>query len=87
MKYNATSIQQHQASRLLTQHYRATRENILGDGLKLCQRAKAHHSQMPEIALIAVEKKTITQKVGNQLTTEIVNVARMHDVSTAAQAA
>ena len=62
MKYNATSIQQHQASRLLTQHYRATRENILGDGLKLCQRAKAHHSQTPEIALIAVEKKTITQK-------------------------
>ena len=81
MKYNATSIQQHQASRLLTQHYRATRENILGDGLKLCQRAKAHHSQTPEIALIAVEKKTITQKVGKQLTTEIVNVARMHDVA------
>ena len=55
MKYNATAIQQHQAARLLTQHYRITRENILGDGLKLCQRAKAHHSPTPELALIAVE--------------------------------
>ena len=81
MKYNATSIQQHQAARLLTQHYRITRENILGDGVKLCQRAKAHHSPTPEKALIAVEKKTVTRKVGKQLTTEIVNVARMHDVA------
>lgn len=81
MKYNATAIQQHRAARLLTQHYRITRENILGDGLKLCQRAKAHHSPTPELALIAVEKKTITRKVGKQLKTEIVNMARMHDVA------
>ena len=40
MKFNVAAIQQHQASRLLTQHYRNTRENILGDGLKLCRRAK-----------------------------------------------
>lgn len=55
-KFNAIAIQQHQAARLLTQHYRTTRENILGDGLKLCQRAKAHHSTSPETAYIAVKK-------------------------------
>lgn len=55
-KFNAIAIQQHQAARLLTYHYRTTRENILGDGLKLCQRAKAHHSTSPDIAYIAVKK-------------------------------
>lgn len=69
MKYNAVSIQQHQAARLLTQHYRATRENILGDGLKLCRRAKAHNSAFPDTAYIAVKK---TQD-GYQ--------AHMHDVA------
>jgi hypothetical protein len=56
MKFNATAIQQHQAARLLTQHYRNTRENILGDGLKLCRRAKAHNTQNPDTAYIAVKK-------------------------------
>lgn len=69
MKYNAASIQQHQAARLLTQHYRNTRENILGDGLKLCQRAKAHNSANPDTAFIAVKK------------TQNGHVARMHDVA------
>ena len=69
MKYNATAIQQHQAARLLTQDYRATRKNILGDGLKLCQRAKAHNSSNPHTAYI-----TVKQKYGIQ-------VARMHDVA------
>lgn len=55
-KFNATSIQQHQAARLLTQHYRATRENLLGDGLKLCRRAKAHNSTNPDTAYIAVKQ-------------------------------
>ena len=56
MKFNVAAIQQHQASRLLTQHYRNTRENILGDGLKLCRRAKAHNTQNPDTAYIAVKK-------------------------------
>ncbi|MBP3981287.1 hypothetical protein J8G26_11165 [Acidovorax sp. JG5] len=55
-KFNATAIQQHQAARLLTQHYRTTRENILGDGLKLCRRAKAHNTQNPDTAYIAVKQ-------------------------------
>lgn len=53
-KFNAISIQQHQAARLLTQDYRLTRQNILGDGLKLCRRAKAHNSSNPNTAYIAV---------------------------------
>ena len=67
-KFNAIAIQQHQAARLLTQHYRTTRENILGDGLKLCQRAKAHHSTNQDTAFIAVKK------------TQDGHFARMHDV-------
>ncbi|NMM10846.1 MAG: hypothetical protein HHJ16_11315 [Polaromonas sp.] len=54
-KFNAISIQQHQAARLLTQDYRLTRKNILGDGLKLCRRTKAHNSSNPDIAYIAVK--------------------------------
>lgn len=69
MKYNATAIQQHQAARLLTQHYRTTRENILGDGLKLCQRAKAHNSNNPHTAYIAVKQQ------------DGIQVAKMHDVA------
>ena len=69
MKYNATAIQQHQAARLLTQHYRITRENILGDGLKLCQRAKAHNSSNPHTAYIAVKQQ------------DGIQVAKMHDVA------
>jgi len=69
MKYNATAIQQHQAARLLTQDYRATRKNILGDGLKLCQRAKAHNSSNPHTAYIAVKQK------------DGIQIARMHDVA------
>lgn len=52
-----TPLRQHQAARLLNQHYRATKENILGDGLKLCRRAKAHNSHNPDTAYIAVSKK------------------------------
>ena len=69
MKYNATAIQQHQAARLLTQDYRLTRKNILGDGLKLCQRAKAHNSSNPHTAYIAVKQQ------------DGIQVAKMHDVA------
>jgi hypothetical protein len=69
MKFNATSIQQHQAARLLTQDYRLTRKNILGDGLKLCRRAKAHNSSNPNTAYVAV---TPTQDGF---------IAKMHDVA------
>lgn len=69
MKYNATAIQQHQAARLLTQDYRLTRKNILGDGLKLCQRAKAHNSSNPQTAYIAVKQQ------------DGIQVAKMKDVA------
>lgn len=52
-----TAIRQHQAARLLNKHYIATKENILGDGLKLCRRAKAHNSKNPDTAYIEVNKK------------------------------
>lgn len=68
-KFNATAIQQHQAARLLTQHYRVTRENIIGDGLKLCRRAKAHNSESVETAYIAVKQ------------TQDGYTAHMHDVA------
>lgn len=68
-KFNATAIQQHQAARLLTQHYRATRENLMGDGLKLCRRAKAHNSANLDTAYIAVKH------------TQDGYVAHMHDVA------
>ena len=68
-KFNAISIQQHQAARLLTQDYRLTRQNILGDGLKLCRRAKAHNSSNPNTAYIAVKPHE-----GGYL-------AKMHDVA------
>lgn len=57
MKYNAAQIQQHQASRLLNQNYTNTRQNILGDGLKLCRRAKAFNSQNPNTAQIALARQ------------------------------
>ena len=69
MKFNTTSIQQHQAARLLNRDYRLTRKNILGDGLKLCRRAKAHNSNNPNTAYIAV---TPTQDGF---------IAKMHDVA------
>lgn len=56
MKFNATAIRQHQAARLLTNDYRLTRQNILGDGLKLCRRAKAHNSCNPKTAYIVVKQ-------------------------------
>ena len=68
-KFNAPAIQQHQAARLLTKHYSATRENILGDGLKLCRRAKAHNSVNPDTAYIAVKQ------------TQDGFTANMHDVA------
>lgn len=69
MKYNAPAIQQHQAARLLTADYKKTRTNILGDGLKLCRRAKAHNSTNPDTAYIALQQTAGGYK------------ARMHDVA------
>lgn len=69
MKYNAIAIQQHQAARLLTADFKNTRTNILGDGLKLCRRAKAHNSANPDTAYIAVQKTQDGYK------------AKMHDVA------
>ncbi|MDD2610909.1 MAG: hypothetical protein PHX60_14725 [Giesbergeria sp.] len=81
MKFNANAIRQHQAARLLNRHFAETNENILGDGLKLCQRQKAHNCQKPNVAVVAVEKKKIKYKVNNAVVEQIVNVATMHDVS------
>lgn len=69
MKYHATSIQQHQAATLLNQDYRRTGKNILGDGVKLCRRAKAHNSTNPRTAYIAV-----TPRAGGY-------IAQMRDVA------
>lgn len=52
-----TANRQQQAARLLNQHYAATKENLLGDGLKLCRRAKAHNSHNPDTAYIEVNTK------------------------------
>jgi len=56
MQYNTTSIQQHQAGALLNRHFRLTKKNILGDGVKLCRRVKAHNTSNPHMALIAVHE-------------------------------
>ena len=69
MKYNAQSIQHHQAARLLTADFKKTRTKILGDGLKLCRRAKAHNSANPTTAYIAVKQ------------TQHGYTAHMHDVA------
>ena len=58
MRYHETQIQQHQAARLLNRDYSLTRENILGDGLKLCRRAKAFNTSDPTTAYIRVESKS-----------------------------
>ena len=68
MRYHETQIQQHQAARLLNHDYSLTRKNILGDGLKLCRRAKAFNTADPTTAYIKVERKN------NRLT------AKMQDV-------
>lgn len=81
MKFNATAIRQHQASRLLTRDFLETGTNILGDGLKLCQRAKAHNSHNPDTAIIAVEKKAVKEKINGKWQTNIYTVARMHDAA------
>lgn len=81
MKFNATSIRQHEASKLLTKNFLETGKNILGDGLKLCQRAKAHHTQDPNTAFIVVEKKAIKEKINNKWVTNVYTVARMHDTA------
>ncbi|WP_434516310.1 hypothetical protein AB6Q56_06725 [Dechloromonas sp. ARDL1] len=56
MNYRTANRQQ-QAARLLNQHYAETKENLLGDGLKLCRRAKAHNSHNPDTAYIEVNTK------------------------------
>lgn len=81
MKFNITAIRQHEASKLLTKNFLETGKNILGDGLKLCQRAKAHNSHNPDTAFIVVEKKAIKEKINGKYITQIVNVARMHDAA------
>lgn len=57
MAYNETQRQQHHAARLLSRNYNLTRENILGDGLILCRRAKAFNTSDPDNAYIKVERK------------------------------
>ena len=54
MRYHEIQIQQHQAARLLNRDYSLTRENILGDGLKLCRRAKAFNTSDHTTAYIRV---------------------------------
>lgn len=81
MKFNATSIRQHEASKLLTKNFLETGKNILGDGLKLCQRAKAHHTQEPDTAFIVVEKKAIKEKINGKWQTNIYTLSRMHDTA------
>ena len=54
MRYHETQIQQHQAARILNHDYNLTRENILGDGVKLCRRAKWFNSRNPDNALVNV---------------------------------
>lgn len=81
MKFNATSIRQHEASKLLTKNFLETGKNILGDGLKLCQRAKAHHTQDPDTAFIVVEKKAVKEKINGKWQTNVYTVARMHDTA------
>ena len=80
MKFNATSIRQHEASKLLTKNFLETGKNILGDGLKLCQRAKAHHTQDPDTAFIVVEKKAVKEKINGkwQASAAIVWAGRYH---------
>ena len=81
MKFNATSIRQHEASKLLTKNFLETGKNILGDGLKLCQRAKAHHTQDPDTAFIVVEKKAVKEKINGKWQTNIYTLSRMHDTA------
>lgn len=81
MKFNATSIRQHEASKLLTKNFLETGKNILGDGLKLCQRAKAHHTQDPNTAFVVVEKKSIKERINGKYVTQTYTLARMHDVA------
>jgi hypothetical protein len=57
MHYHETQICQHQAARLLDRDYKLTRENILGDGLKLCRRSKWFHSTDAENARIDVHQR------------------------------
>ena len=69
MKFNLTAIRQHEASKLLTRDFLETGKNILGDGLKLCQRAKAHNSHNPDTAFIVVETKAIKEKINGKYIT------------------
>ena len=57
MAYHETQIQSHQATRLFNQNYKRTGENILGDGVKLCRRAKWFNTQNPDTAFINVYER------------------------------
>ena len=81
MKFNITAIRQHEASKLITKNFLETGKNILGDGLKLCQRAKAHHTQNPDTAFIVVEKKAVKEKFNGKWQTNIYTLSRMHDTA------
>ena len=70
MRYHETQIAQHQAQRLLGQYFRRTGENIMGDGVCLCRRAKWFHTKNPDTAIVNVVEK----EDGRYL-------ARMHDVA------
>ena len=76
MHYIRTAIRQTQAARLLTRHWNATKENILGDGLKLCRRAKAFNSSNPYTAFIAV--KTNKSNVRTVDMTDVAHCGNAH---------
>jgi len=74
MHHHEPQIQQHEAARLIARHYRLTRENLQGDGLVLCRRAKWFHSSDPDTAIVNVyeQEESLT--------------AKMHDVATCGNA-
>lgn len=75
LKFNVTSIQCHQAANLLNRNYRLTRQNILGDGLKLCRRAKAHHSLNSKLPPDKQTAKIAVRVKGGKITSSMADVA------------
>lgn len=70
MRYHETQIAQHQAQRLLAGHFRRTGQNIMGDGVCLCRRAKWFYSQNSDTAIV-----NVVEKEGGRY------LAKMHDVA------
>lgn len=75
MHHHEPQIQQHEAARLIARHYLLTRENVQGDGLVLCRRAKWFHSNEPDTAIV-----NVYEQKDERLT------AKMHDVATCGNA-